>query len=77
MAGDDGKWTVKLDPMPANAEPCVLTIEGTSKREVQDVLVGEVWICSGQSNMEWSVAQTHNVEETVAAAEARLSDAEA
>ncbi len=54
-AGDDGKWTVKLDPMPANAEPAVLTIEGTSKRELQDVLVGEVWMCSGQSNMGFNV----------------------
>jgi sialate O-acetylesterase len=54
-AGADGKWTVKLDPVDASAEPAVLIIEGTSKREVQDVLVGEVWMCSGQSNMGMTV----------------------
>ena len=50
-AGQDGRWEVKLDPLPANAKPQVLGIAGTSKREIQDVLVGEVWMCSGQSNM--------------------------
>ena len=34
-------------------------ISGTSKREIQDILVGEVWMCSGQSNMQWSVGQTY------------------
>ncbi len=50
-AGADGKWTVTLDAVAANATPQTLTIEGSSKREVIDVLVGEVWMCSGQSNM--------------------------
>ena len=47
-----GKWMVKLDPMPANAEPQVLKAGNVS---VQDVLVGEVWLASGQSNMEWEM----------------------
>jgi sialate O-acetylesterase len=50
-AGGDGAWTVKLAPVPANAQPQTLTIAGSTKREIQDVLVGEVWMCSGQSNM--------------------------
>ncbi len=50
-AGEKGKWTVKLDPVPANAEAATLTIQGTSSRDVKNVLVGEVWLCSGQSNM--------------------------
>jgi sialate O-acetylesterase len=50
-AGADGKWTVALDAGPANDQPATITIQGTSKRELNDVLVGEVWICSGQSNM--------------------------
>ena len=50
-AGPDGKWTVKLDPVDANATAQVLSISGSSKKDVQDVLVGEVWMCSGQSNM--------------------------
>lgn len=55
-AGDDGKWTVKLDPLEANADPATLKIEGSSSRVVKDVLVGEVWMCSGQSNMGWTVS---------------------
>lgn len=51
-AGADGRWMLKLDPMPANAEPQVLKIGQVS---VQDVLVGEVWLASGQSNMEWEM----------------------
>ncbi|MFT5110104.1 MAG: sialate O-acetylesterase, partial [Pseudoalteromonas tetraodonis] len=54
-AAEDGKWTVKLDPLPANSEPVVMTIAGTTTRELQDVLVGEVWMCSGQSNMGFAV----------------------
>jgi len=49
----DGKWIVKLAPMPANATPQVLSITGTTTREIKDVLVGEVWVCSGQSNMQF------------------------
>jgi sialate O-acetylesterase len=56
VAGEDGKWTVKLDPVPANATPATLVIEGSSKRELSDVLVGEVWMCSGQSNMGMTVS---------------------
>jgi len=50
-AGDDGKWTVKLAPLPASAKPATLVIDGSSRREISDVLIGEVWMCSGQSNM--------------------------
>jgi sialate O-acetylesterase len=56
QAGTDGKWTVKLDPIPANEKPQVLTIKGTETTEIQDVLVGEVWMCSGQSNMGFTLA---------------------
>lgn len=52
-AGADGKWTVKLDAVPANAEAQTIKIAaGTQNVEIQDVLVGEVWMCSGQSNMQ-------------------------
>ena len=50
-ADKDGKWTVKLDPMPANATAQAMTITGSSARTLQDILIGEVWMCSGQSNM--------------------------
>lgn len=51
-----GKWTVKINPGAANATPATLTIIGTSTKELKNVLVGEVWICSGQSNMEWTLS---------------------
>ena len=50
-ADDKGKWTVKLDPVPANAKPATISIAGSSTKELKNVLVGEVWLCSGQSNM--------------------------
>ena len=59
-AGTDGRWTVKLAPADANATPRTLAIAGTSKRDVQDVLIGEVWMCSGQSNMGFKLSQDWN-----------------
>ena len=47
-AGADGRWIVRLAPMKASGEGRVLMANGVS---VKDVLVGEVWLCSGQSNM--------------------------
>ena len=51
-AGADGKWTVKLDPLPAGG-PHTMTVQGKNALTFDDVLVGEVWVCSGQSNMQW------------------------
>lgn len=59
-AGADGKWTVKLDAVPANAQPQTIVVAGTTKQEIQDVLVGEVWMCSGQSNMGFTLNQDWN-----------------
>lgn len=67
--GDDGKWNVKLDKLKASAKGDTLTIAGTNKIELTDVLVGEVWICSGQSNMEWSLSQSLNGKEEIAASD--------
>lgn len=49
-ADKDGRWTVKLQPMEAGG-PYELTVDGKNRVAVKDVLLGEVWICSGQSNM--------------------------
>ncbi len=59
-AGTDGRWSVKLGPVDANGEAQVLAIAGTSRRDIRDVLVGEVWMCSGQSNMQFAVGQAYN-----------------
>ncbi|HTO04170.1 MAG TPA: sialate O-acetylesterase [Opitutus sp.] len=55
IARDDGRWRIELDPIAASAEPRVLTVKGSSMAHpirFADVLVGEVWVCGGQSNME-------------------------
>jgi len=56
QADKDGAWRVTLNPMDASSKPKVLSIKGkSSSLEYGNVLVGEVWVCSGQSNMGWSV----------------------
>jgi sialate O-acetylesterase len=53
-AGADGKWSLKLPPFTAGG-PHVLKVEGHKSAEIKDVLFGDVWICSGQSNMEMGI----------------------
>ncbi|MFM7926935.1 MAG: 9-O-acetylesterase, partial [Pirellula sp.] len=67
-ADTTGKWHLELPAMPANKTPASLSVQGKNKIEIKDVLVGEVWVCSGQSNMEWSVAASMNPQEEIAAA---------
>jgi sialate O-acetylesterase len=55
VADDKGHWSVALDTGAAGG-PFAMTIAGNNKIEYKDVLVGEVWICSGQSNMEAHVS---------------------
>lgn len=55
IAGRDGRWMVRLKPLAASAEPADLVAEGPNSVTVHDVVVGEVWLCSGQSNMEFTV----------------------
>ncbi len=61
-AGADGKWTVKLNAMNANATPQTMVIQGSSKRELKNILIGEVWLCSGQSNMGFDVSRTRDAD---------------
>ena len=56
-AGGDGKWMVRLDDLPTGG-PYALTIEAKNTIKLDDVYVGEVWLCSGQSNMDFTVAKT-------------------
>ena len=60
-----GKWLVKLKPLTAGG-PFTLTISGKNRIELKNVLVGEVWIASGQSNMQWEMRQLDNPEEKIA-----------
>ncbi|WP_419193802.1 sialate O-acetylesterase [Novipirellula herctigrandis] len=62
VANTSGQWKVQLDSMVANAEPQVLRVSGSkSQVSFQNVLIGEVWICSGQSNMQFSVDAVPNI----------------
>ncbi|EIP96409.1 protein of unknown function (DUF303) [Opitutaceae bacterium TAV1] len=56
----DGQWLVHLPPHPASTEPRQLIIQGRQQNSVtlNDIVVGEVWLASGQSNMEWIVRNT-------------------
>lgn len=63
--GADGKWMLKLDPMPADALGAVLTVEGKNQLTRDNVLVGDVWLCSGQSNMEWWLEKSVNGKQEV------------
>jgi len=60
-----GKWMVMLDPVPAGG-PYQLMVKGKSTITVSDVLVGDVWICSGQSNMEWPLSAAKNAAAEIA-----------
>ncbi len=62
-----GKWMARLGPYPAGG-PHVLAVSGPKAVEIKDVLVGDVWLCSGQSNMEWPLKGAVNPEAEVAAA---------
>lgn len=65
-AGPDGRWLVRLPALPAGG-PYELHAESASGTAiVRDILVGEVWVCSGQSNMEWKLAQTDQLGEPAA-----------
>jgi sialate O-acetylesterase len=67
-AGANGKWTAWLKPIVA-AGPLELTIAGTNTITIKDVLVGEVWLGSGQSNMEFRLQTAVNHDEEVAHAD--------
>ena len=53
----DGAWMIKLAPLAVDATPQVMTVSSGSKViKLDDILVGEVWLCSGQSNMQYPMA---------------------
>ena len=71
-AGQDGKWQVTLDPLKASGKARTLTVQSkidNRKSTIANVLVGEVWVCSGQSNMAMGVSRAANAEQEMAAAE--------
>ncbi|HRE80924.1 MAG TPA: sialate O-acetylesterase [Opitutaceae bacterium] len=67
-AAPDGCWDVRLKPLMASSLPEDLVISAGETRTIRDVLVGDVWLCSGQSNMAWSVGASDNPDREVPAA---------
>jgi sialate O-acetylesterase len=68
VAGADGKWRVDLDKLSASYTPWVMTISGKNTIELTDILIGEVWLLTGQSNMQLRLQETANGEQVRAAA---------
>ena len=72
VAGQDGKWKVSLKPIKTKSKGQTLTIKGNNKIIYEDVLVGDVWIASGQSNMEWGINKNHYKKDVDASADSLL-----
>ena len=70
VAGRDGKWLTYLDAMPASTKSRELTVVSGEQAPVtvQNVLIGDVWLCSGQSNMQWAVADSNQAAKEIASA---------
>jgi sialate O-acetylesterase len=54
-----GAWKARLNPLPAGG-PFEMTISGKNRIILRNILVGDVWVCSGQSNMEWPLSRSRN-----------------
>ncbi len=68
QADKDGAWKVEIST-PGAPGPHTISIAGNNEITVNNVLAGEVWICSGQSNMQWTVAMSDNAKAEIAAAD--------
>ncbi len=66
-AGPDGRWEIRLEPMPARNEGIVFRVSGSNTNiiEFSDVVVGEVWVCSGEVNMGLALRHVPNVSEDI------------
>lgn len=65
-ADEDGNWQVTLKPLQATSEAVGFVVTGKNKISLKNVIVGDVWLCSGQSNMEWPVKRSKNAKEEIA-----------
>ncbi|MBS2211302.1 sialate O-acetylesterase [Carboxylicivirga mesophila] len=66
-ADKTGEWQVVLEPMKAGG-PFIMIIKGKNELVLKNILIGDVWVCSGQSNMQWPVSKSINAEEEIKAA---------
>ncbi|QVL33572.1 hypothetical protein KIH39_06575 [Telmatocola sphagniphila] len=56
VAGEDGRWQVTLTAQPVSKVPLTLEVHAKNHLVVKDILLGDIWLCGGQSNMEWALA---------------------
>lgn len=68
QASAEGRWELFLEPLPAGGPHIMTVLSGDQRLRFEDVLLGEVWVCSGQSNMEWSVANSNHAEVEIVSA---------
>ncbi len=68
IAASDGRWSLYLEPAPVGG-PHEMRVQGANDLLVRDVLVGDVWVGSGQSNMRWTVAKSNAAADEIAAAD--------
>lgn len=68
QANRNGEWKVTISAMKAGG-PYTLIVSGSDKVQFDDVMIGEVWLCSGQSNMEMGIGMCNNAKEEIAAAD--------
>jgi len=61
VANDSGRWMIKLNPMKASEQPREMVISGKNTILLKNILVGEVWLCSGQSNMEYAMRKNSKI----------------
>ena len=68
LANAEGRWELKLSPIPAQARGETLTVSGSGGDSItlNNIVVGDIWLCSGQSNMEWTMQRSKNSEEELA-----------
>ena len=66
-AGKDGVWSVKLDAMKFSATPAAMTVVGKNTITLNDIVVGDVWVCGGQSNMVWLLGNCNRQEDVAQA----------
>ena len=73
MTQRDGRWRLRLSSQPPTGVPTTMSVEsGEDRIEFRDVLIGEVWVCAGQSNMEWPLNQTENGMESLKSADCSM-----
>ena len=68
-AGADGRFSVRVATPEASGPHTVVIAAGNFVQRLEDVLIGEVWVCSGQSNMDWSIRESANPEQEKAGAD--------